>query len=844
MLLFGIATVVVVAVAAASMILFNTKKTQCVAQVDDPQYGIEQAKNSLAKKQANSNNKIVFDSFSNKNTANKPCKSLKKGVDVSVYQGEIDWKKVKAAGVEFAFIRVGYRGKTAQGVLGEDKNFRKNIQGAIDAHIPVGVYIFSQAITQPEAVDEAEYVLKRIGSYNVTLPVVIDYEYAANNTGRLYEAKLSKEQATDVCNAFCEKVESLGYTGMVYANSSMLKNQLNASSLAKKHRIWLANYVNKTTYDGEYDFWQCSSTGNAKSYGMSSTYVDLDYWFDDGLKVRRDYSLVFDAQYYANKYADLRSAFGDDYIALYRHFLNNGMAEGRQGNAIFDPKFYRDKYYDLLANYGIDYAKYYEHFIDFGMREGRQGSAEFNVISYKNANLDLRNAFGKDIEKYYRHYISIGCHEDSRKNTLVGYENQLIGAITTYNGVDYSRVYDFNYYKEHNSLIKSKYSLDDIGAIEYFVTTGMKNGDQAKDSFDPVSYKNRWRDLRVAYKNYNKKEKTVGSYNYVDGNEVSNDYTPYYLHYIDYGFNENREAVGYRDKVVDATTVYKGVDYSKVYDFNYYITKYPDIKAAFNLDEDKTIEHFVNNGMSEGRQAIESFNVKSYRNRYADLRNVYSDKLKEYYMHYVNYGAKEQRVGIGFENEVVEYATVLDGVDYSSVYDYNYYVANNPDIAKAYENKSDKEVLSHFVNCGMKECRQAKKDFNVISYKNRYADLRIAFHNDYVKYFKHYMESGKKEKRLTTGFEKQVVEPVTVLNGVDYSKVYNYDYYMQNNPDVKAAFGFDDIGALEHFVNNGMNEGRRACENFDVNAYKAAHPELYVKCGDVLKNYFMEYMNS
>ncbi|WP_051604840.1 glycoside hydrolase family 25 protein [Lachnobacterium bovis] len=822
MLLISISIVLLVAM-AAGILLNNTKKTKCVAQIDDPQYEIEQAKNDLASKEARSANKIVFDNFKNKNTSGKACKNLKRGVDISVYQGDIDWKKAKAAGVEFAFIRVGYRGKSAQGVLGEDKNYRKNLQGAIDAHIPVGVYIYSQAITQPEAVDEAEYVLKRIANYHISLPIVIDYEYAANNTGRLYEAKLSKEQATDICNAFCDKVESLGYTGMVYANASMLRDQLNADKIAQKHRIWLANYVDKTAYKGEYDYWQCSSTGDAKSFGMSSTYVDLDFWFDDGLKSRRDYSLVFDSQFYANKYADLREAFGYDYIALYRHFLDYGMAEGRQGNMIFDPKFYREKYFDLLSTYGKDYKKYYEHFIDFGMAEGRQGSAEFNVNSYKNANLDLRNAFGKDLEKYYRHFLSEGCHEAGRKNTLTGYENQIVGFVTNYNGVDYSKVYDFNYYKEHNLVVKEKYNLDDIGALEYFVTNGIKNAEQANEIFDVVSYKNRWKDLRNAYKD---------------------DWSQYYIHYIYCGSNENREATGFRDKVVDATASYKGTDYSKVYDFNYYVNNNPDIKAAFNLDENKTIEHFVNCGMNEGRQAKENFSVKSYKNRYADLRNAFGNNLKEYYLHYMRCGAAENRIATGCDDMLMDYVTVLNGKDYKDVYDYNFYIKHNLDVAKAFENKSDKEVLEHFVNCGMNEGRQAKETFSVKSYKNRYVDLRRAFRNDYVKYFKHYMESGKTENRLTTGFDNKVIEPVTELDGVDYSKVYNYEYYINNNPDVKNAFGFDDIATLEHFVNNGMNEGRRASENFDVKAYKDANPDLYVKCGDVLKNYYMEYLKN
>lgn len=787
-----------------------------VLEKNDPEYG----KRDGSKDKSETN--ITYDSFANKNTSNKACKSLKKGVDVSVYQGNIDWNKAKKAGVQFAIIRVGYRAKTAAGTIGADKNFKKNIQGAIDANIPVGVYIFSQATTQPEAVEEANYVLEKIAGYKISLPVVIDYEYASGNTGRLYDAHLSKENATAVCDAFCNRVESVGYTGMVYANASMLKNQLNAESLAKKHRIWLANYVNKTSYSGTYDFWQCSSTGKASTYGMSSTYVDLDFWFDDGEKVRKDYSLVFDAEFYANKYKDLRDAFGHNYVALLQHFIDNGMSEGRQACLGFDPQFYRNQYYDLLSTYGLDWKKYYEHFINCGLNEGRQGSAQFSVKSYKNANVDLRNAFGNDYEKYYRHYMSNGQYESSRANTLTGYDNTVVGSVTMYKGVDYSKVFDFGYYKEHNATIKSKYPSDDVSALQYFVETGMKNGDQACESFSVKSYKNANPDLRKAY---------------------GNDWKSYYSHYMQIGFNENRVTTGYEDKIKDPTTVYNNKDYKLVYDFNYYVQHNPDVLNAFGYDEDKVIRHFVENGMSEGRQAIETFNVKSYKNTYVDLRNAFGDDYKKYFNHYMTNGYKEGRVATGNEDVVIGFPTKFNGVDYSLVYDYNYYVKNNPDVANAFKG-NDAKVLEHFVNNGMSEARQACKDFNVVSYKNRYSDLRRAFGNDYKKYFMHYINNGKAEERLTTGFETQVIDPLTTLDGVDYSPVYDYNYYIKNNPDVFNAFKYDDEATLRHFINNGMNEGRKGNETFNVSEYKDQHPELYVKCGNVLKNYYMEYLKS
>lgn len=205
--------------------------------------------------------------------------TIKKGIDVSVYQGDINWQKVKADGIDFAFVRVGYRGYGNAGTLCTDAKYESNIRGALDAGIQVGVYFFSQAITKAEAREEANYILQRINKYNITLPVVIDYEYASNSqglTGRLYKANLSVSEATDICRAFCATVEAAGYEGMVYANKSMLQNDLNAAKIAKDYKIWLANYTNKTSYAGEYDFWQCSSSERID--GINGN-VDYDFWY-------------------------------------------------------------------------------------------------------------------------------------------------------------------------------------------------------------------------------------------------------------------------------------------------------------------------------------------------------------------------------------------------------------------------------------------------------------------------------------------------------------------------------------------------------------------------------------
>ena len=139
----------------------------------------------------------------------------RKGIDVSKYQGEIDWDKVKADGVEFAIIRIAYRGY-GSGEIVTDEQAVANIKNATKAGVKVGVYFFSQAINEKEAEEEAEYVIDIIEKYKVEYPIVFDMEEINGDTART--DKLTKEEKTDIAIAFCEKVKEEKYTPMVYAN--------------------------------------------------------------------------------------------------------------------------------------------------------------------------------------------------------------------------------------------------------------------------------------------------------------------------------------------------------------------------------------------------------------------------------------------------------------------------------------------------------------------------------------------------------------------------------------------------------------------------------------------------
>lgn len=196
-----------------------------------------------------------------------------KGIDVSRFQSDIDWQKVKESGVQFAIIKAGY-GKYA---YQEDPCFEDNIEGAYNAGIPVGVYWYSYADTVAEARQEAEVCLTVIKPYKdmITLPVFFDQEYepailSAGNSIR-----------TQCCVAFIEAIEAAGYKAGLYGSQDWLDNKIDDSQIPETATVWVAQYGNECTYKGRYTIWQYTSSG--KVNGISGR-VDVNE-ADDSLIV-------------------------------------------------------------------------------------------------------------------------------------------------------------------------------------------------------------------------------------------------------------------------------------------------------------------------------------------------------------------------------------------------------------------------------------------------------------------------------------------------------------------------------------------------------------------------------
>ena len=194
------------------------------------------------------------------------------GIDVSKYQGEIDWQQVKDAGIEFVIIRLGYRGYGAAGGLNEDPMAQENYQGAKEAGLKVGAYFFSQAITVEEAREEAQYAMELAKDWQMDMPLVYDWECLAEDYRTMgVDARL----LTDCTIAFCDTVAAAGYTPMIYFNPNQSHKQMFLAELTG-YGFWLAMYSDQMDYQYKVDMWQYTNEGTVP--GISGN-VDINLYF-------------------------------------------------------------------------------------------------------------------------------------------------------------------------------------------------------------------------------------------------------------------------------------------------------------------------------------------------------------------------------------------------------------------------------------------------------------------------------------------------------------------------------------------------------------------------------------
>lgn len=200
--------------------------------------------------------------------------STKVGIDISNFQGTIDWETLGKTKIDFAMLRLGYRGYS-QGGLMLDDSFETNAQAAEEQGIPIGIYFFSQAVSYEEGVEEAEFVLANLEGINITYPIVIDTEKMEVEEARAND--ISNEKRTDAIVGFCETIKAAGYTPMIYANRNWYAQNLDMDRLGE-YQLWLAQYANVPDFPYKFTGWQYTSEGSVP--GVPGD-VDIDLWFPE-----------------------------------------------------------------------------------------------------------------------------------------------------------------------------------------------------------------------------------------------------------------------------------------------------------------------------------------------------------------------------------------------------------------------------------------------------------------------------------------------------------------------------------------------------------------------------------
>ncbi len=421
----------------------------------------------------------------------KTVTEIRYGIDVSHHQKIIDWDAVKAEGMQFAFVRVGYRSEAAEGKLGEDKYYRRNLSEANRVGIPVGAYIYSQAINQQEAREEAQFLMQRVRDYKISLPLVIDYESTNGDEvkGRLqvyYNMGLvTKEIGTGNCWAFCDEIQKSGmYTPMVYANKYWLNNYIDGKALGEQFRIWVAQYNSENTYKEPWDFWQYSSKGQIA--GIEGN-VDCNAWYiKDGI-VDFSYSGVAEVDTDGDGVKELRYINGGGVDKEYTGAAYNGNTLVYFDNGVVDTKYTgmactpdgawwyfnngsRDPYYTGMASNAYGWWYFNNGSVDFNYTGMAQN--DYGWWYYKNGTIDFKyNGLGHNslgLWVYRNGNIDFNLNGMVEVGGTWYYADG--GKLTDYTGMAQN---DYGWWYYNNGILDFNYK--GIGTNEYGSWV-MKNG--------------------------------------------------------------------------------------------------------------------------------------------------------------------------------------------------------------------------------------------------------------------------------------------------------------------------------------------------------------------------------
>lgn len=400
--------------------------------------------------------------------------ALSYGIDVSHYQKEIDWAKVKASGIDFALIKCGGRSVGDDANLYQDSFFDENIQGALANGIQVGVYFFSQAVSVKEAYEEASYCVNLIDKYQITYPVAFDWE--SSDGYRVNAASLSRDELTQIVEVFCDTIEGCGYQPMVYFCRNDWYNIVNADVLTAKYKTWLAVYYNEYYYksdtwqygksiaefDYKYDCWQ---------YGVSDSvpgidgYVDMNVAFfsysNYEVKGLQEPELNID-------YKDIKIRHGDKWILSEGVYGVNSLGYPVDVKCMVGDTEYTDTGSLATGKYNLTYS----------FKDPRRGILKetATLTIYDNARIEIANPVPViNVGDKYDFLKGITAYDSGGKKVVPDY-------LITYNGTPVTNVKDvgtyrisYNFKDENQGVITAIVNLTVNEKTTSASTTGKKD---------------------------------------------------------------------------------------------------------------------------------------------------------------------------------------------------------------------------------------------------------------------------------------------------------------------------------------------------------------------------------
>ncbi len=392
------------------------------------------------------------------------------GIDVSVYNGDIDFEKVKAEGYQFVIVRAGARGYGAEGNMIEDKRFEEHVDNAHKAGLMVGAYYYTQAVNKEEVKQEAEVTLKKIGGRKLEMPVYFDIEPAYDwngKAGRLVAAKLSKEEKAELCQYYCDLINDAGYDSGVTSCKSWFEWEINMSMLENSYDIWLAHYTNSTNYSNDYNMWQFSSA--RKVEGVYSARTDQDVRYVDQIRPYGSQKLTFttDAEKVQLKWKATVNTLG--YIVYKNDASGKAVKLGTTKDLTFTvPREQADTTYYIKSYNILDETYYYS-----------DSSNTVTVSGLKLSGIKTVNVTDSSVELKWTPTNAANGYCIYMNDKLLGYSNS---AKYTVNGLKAETKYKFSICAFFNSDSSTAYSAKSkIGTYSdaYYVTTLKKQEEPA-----------------------------------------------------------------------------------------------------------------------------------------------------------------------------------------------------------------------------------------------------------------------------------------------------------------------------------------------------------------------------